>query len=130
VSVIDIYARFFAGTYFCFLRIENRGDLSERLYFAISAILLMSVDWLLLLWGVNLIWFKGVLMSSATLTMVSAAALLAIHYFLFVRQRRYQTLVKKYERRRHGLMWFSIAVHASCATAFFVPALSQIARMP
>jgi len=124
------YGKLFAGTYYYFLKIENGGKMSDRGYFAISSILLMTVSWALLLWGMSLIWLKGTPISSVPLTVGTGAILVAIHYSVFVRKDRYRVLIKKYEAKRRRLMWASIAVHVSCMSAFFIPAVVIIIRMP
>jgi hypothetical protein len=36
------YSQFFAGTHFYLLKIENGGTMSERAYFALSAVLMIA----------------------------------------------------------------------------------------
>ncbi len=128
--MLNAYSRLFAGTYFYLLKLENRGEMSERGYFAIWAILLLALSETFLIWSVGLIWFGGVLMASGPMNLLTGGSLLAVNYFLFVHRGRYVAILRRYKDENRRLLYVAVAIHAACIGLFFVPVVIKIARMP
>jgi hypothetical protein len=117
---MNYYVKFFAGTYFYVLKVQNGGAMSERIPFAFSAILLMATSELLPLLGGSL-FFHG-LSNIKPVAFGTVAVLLAANYLLFVYRGRYIKVVKTFERQKQRLLRTAAAIHAVAVGSFFVTA--------
>ena len=127
---MSAYNRFFAGTYYYMLKMENRGVFSDRLYYAISGILLIVVSEALLIWGVSLLFFDGDVMSGKVRMLGLGAALLLANGLLFLPRMRFRKVVRQHMGDRKRVMAFAIVLHVVALMTFFIPVLLRISRMP
>jgi hypothetical protein len=109
--VLSGYSKFFAGTFYYLLSVDNHGEMSNNFYFAITAAMIIAMSEALLVWGLSLMWFDGALMARKELTIGMVCTLLLINCTLFLRRGKYVEIVNRYESNRRRLTWMSVGIH-------------------